>query len=400
MKVLVVNCGSSSVKFQLIEMDHEEVLAKGIVERIGSAQAVMQYQPQGKEKNKWIRDVPNHQVAIGLVLETLMDKEMGVIRDKSEIAGIGHRLVHGGEEFSASVLITDKVKEKVKDCIRFAPLHNPANLEGVLACETLMAGIPQIGVFDTAFHQTLPNTAFIYAIPMEMYRVHKIRRYGFHGTSHAYVAAKAAEYLNQPIEKLKIITCHLGNGCSITAIDGGKSVDTSMGFTPLEGLVMGTRCGDIDPALVSYIASLKNLTISQVDDLLNKKSGMLALTEDTNDFRDIEHKAIAGNQTHIQALDIFCYRLKKYIGAYVAALGGLDVLIFTAGIGERSPYCRALTMNGLKYLGITFDPDKNEQNAFDIGTGPVKVLVVPTNEELAIARDTKKILQTRSAASI
>ncbi|MBN2000240.1 acetate kinase [candidate division KSB1 bacterium] len=397
MKVLVVNCGSSSVKFQLIEMDNEVVLAKGVLDRIGLTDSTLSYKPAGKDKVKKTHKIPNHNTAISLVLDTLMDDTIGVIKDKNEIDGIGHRLVHGGEKYSDSVAITDKVKEEIKECSRFAPLHNPHNLAGVLACEELLPGIPQIGVFDTAFHQTLPKTAYMYALPMELYRENGIRRYGFHGTSHAYVARQAAEYVGKPIETLKIITCHLGNGASVTAVDGGKSVETSMGFTPLEGLIMGTRCGDIDPALVPYIAQLKDLTIQQVDDLLNKQSGMLALTEDTSDMRDIEDKSIAGIEPYVMANDIYCHRLIKYIGAYTAVLGGLDILVFTAGVGERSPYIREIVLRNLGYLGITFDKTKNEKNAFEISTGKTKVLVIPTNEELAIARDTKRILMSKSS---
>ncbi len=394
MKILVLNCGSSSVKFQLIEMEDETVLAKGVVEKIGSTEAILTYKPKDKNNIVQTREILNHDAAISIVLGTLMHPQNGVIHDKSEIAGIGHRLVHGGEEFTGSVLITEKVKQGVRRCIQFAPLHNPHNLKGVEVCEQLLAGIPQVGVFDTAFHHTLPPEAYMYALPMALYRKHKIRRYGFHGTSHMYVARKAAEYLGRPIEKLKIITCHLGNGSSITAIDGGRSVETSMGFTPLEGLVMGTRCGDIDPALVPYITTLENLSMSQVDSLLNKSSGMLGLTETTNDFREIEMETEKGSEQHRLALAIFCHRLKKYIGAYLAVLGSLDALVFTAGIGEHSPHVRTHTLANLENLGIRIDEEKNARNEFDISAGPVKVLVIPTNEELAIARDTQNILES------
>lgn len=393
MKVLVLNCGSSSIKFQLIEMDTEEVLAKGQTEKIGSQEAIFTYKPKGKEKIVRTQSIVSHDVAIEVVLRSLMDPSEGVLKSKTEIDGIGHRLVHGGEEFVDSMLIDDEVKAGVRRCIQFAPLHNPHNLRGVEACEQLLPGIPQVGVFDTAFHHTLPPQAYIYALPMKFYREHKIRRYGFHGTSHAYVARKAAEYVGKPVESLKIITCHLGNGASITAVDGGRSVETSMGFTPLEGLIMGTRCGDIDPALIPHIADLEKLTLAQVDALLNKKSGMLGLTEKTNDFREIEDAAEAGDQQSIMALETFCHRLKKYIGAYSAVLGGLDILVFTAGIGEHSPLVRAASVKNLEYLGVSVDEAKNQANAFDIGTGRVKVLVIPTNEELAIARDTLRILK-------
>ena len=312
MKILVLNCGSSSVKFQLIEMDNEGVLAKGVVEKIGSSEAILNYQATGKNNIVQTREIVNHDVAVSLVLQTLMHPKNGVIREKSEIAGIGHRLVHGGEEFKQPTPIDKKVR-----CNQFAPLHNPHNLKGIEVCEQLLPGIPQVGVFDTAFHHSLPPKAYMYALPMSLYRKHRIRRYGFHGTSHAYVAKKAAEYAGKPIGELKIITCHLGNGASIAAVDGGKSVETSMGFTPLEGLVMGTRCGDIDPALVPYITNLEKLSLSQVDSLLNKSSGMLGLTETTNDLREIELEAENGSDQHKLALGIFCHRIKKYIGAYI-----------------------------------------------------------------------------------
>jgi len=396
MNILVLNCGSSSIKFQLINMDDESIVAKGQIERIGAKDAIFKYKSAvaGKQNINEIREIQDHTEAISLVINTLLHKKNGVIKEKSDIAGIGHRIVHGGEEFVKSVLITQKVKEGVKHCIQFAPLHNPHNLKGIEVCENQLPGVAQVGVFDTAFHHTLPPKAHVYAIPLEFYKFDRIRRYGFHGTSHAYVAKMAAKYVNRPIEELKIITCHLGNGSSITAIDGGKSVETSMGFTPLEGLVMGTRSGDIDPALIVHLARLKNLPLSQVDNLLNKKSGMYGLTEGKNDFRDIEDEAMAGNEKYILALDIFCHRLKKYIGAYSAILGGLDILVFTAGIGEKSAYCRNIILNGLEYLGINFDHEKNERNECDISTGPTKVLIIPTNEELAIAQDTKKILQS------
>ncbi len=394
MQILVINCGSSSLKFQLMNMTDENLVAKGQVEKIGSSEAILTYKPTDKNKITQTREILDHDTALSLVLGILMHPQNGVIRDKSEINGIGHRLVHGGEEFAESVLITDEVKEGVRKCIQFAPLHNPHNLKGVEVCEKLLPGIPQVGVFDTAFHQTLPQKAYIYALPLAMYRKHRIRRYGFHGTSHAYVARQVAKYMDKPITDLKIITCHLGNGASVTAVDGGKSVETSMGFTPLEGLVMGTRCGDIDPALVPYIAKQEKLTLEQVDALLNKSSGMLGLTETTNDLREIENEAENGNEQHILALDIYCHRIIKYIGAYAAIMGGVDAVAFTAGVGERSPYCRRIICDNLDFMGISIDADKNDTNEFDIGTGNTKVLVVPTNEELAIARDTRDILES------
>ncbi len=394
MNILVLNCGSSSLKYQLINMQDESVVAKGQIERIGAKDAILKYKPTDKSKQSitQVLEIKDHNVAISLVINTLLDKQNGVIANKSEISGIGHRVVHGGEEFIESVLITSAVKDGVRHCIQFAPLHNPHNLKGIEVCEEQLPGVPQVAVFDTAFHHTLPPKAHIYAIPLEFYKNDRIRRYGFHGTSHGFVARVAADHVGRPIEELKIITCHLGNGSSITAVQGGNSIETSMGFTPLEGLVMGTRCGDIDPALVLHLAKLKNLTVEQVDSLLNKKSGMIGLTEGKSDFRDIEDEAMAGNEKYILALEIFCHRLKKYIGAYSAVMGGLDILVFTAGIGERSPYCRNIILANMEYLGISFDPAKNEKNEFEIGTGPVRVLVIPTNEELAIARDTRKIL--------
>ncbi len=393
MKIFVLNCGSSSLKFQLIEADDDRLLAKGVVERIGASDAILTYKPVGKEPVVQTRDIPSHEAALSLVLGLLSDSRHGVISGMNEIGGVGHRLVHGGEEFVSSVLIDEKVKEWVHRCIQFAPLHNPHNLKGVEVCEQLMPGVPQVGVFDTAFHHTLPAEAYTYALPMTLYRKHRIRRYGFHGTSHAYVAQKAAEHIGRPIGELKIITCHLGNGASVTAVDGGNSVETSMGFTPLEGLVMGTRSGDVDPALIPYIAKIEDLSMAQVDALLNKKSGMLGLTEKTNDFREIEEGAEQGDQACILALQIFCHRLRKYIGAYMAVLGGLDALVFTAGIGEHSPLVRSWSCRNLEAFGIALDPEKNQRNDLEISTGRVKVLVVPTNEELAIARETERILK-------
>ncbi|HNS71768.1 MAG TPA: acetate kinase [bacterium] len=393
MKIFVLNCGSSSLKFQLIEADDDRLLAKGVVERIGASDAILTYKPVGKEPVVQTRDIPSHEAALSLVLGLLSDSRHGVISGMNEIGGVGHRLVHGGEEFVSSVLIDEKVKEGVHRCIQFAPLHNPHNLKGVEVCEQLMPGVPQVGVFDTAFHHTLPAEAYTYALPMTLYRKHRIRRYGFHGTSHAYVAQKAADHIGRPIGELKIITCHLGNGASVTAVDGGNSVETSMGFTPLEGLVMGTRSGDVDPALIPYIAKIEDLSMAQVDALLNKKSGMLGLTEKTNDFREIEEGAEQGDQACILALQIFCHRLRKYIGAYMAVLGGLDALVFTAGIGEHSPLVRSWSCRNLEAFGIALDPEKNQRNDLEISTGRVKVLVVPTNEELAIARETERILK-------
>jgi acetate kinase len=394
MNVLVLNSGSSSVKFQFMRMEDEGLLAKGIVEKIGSSDAIVTYQPEGRNKIREIREVLNHSVAIEMVLNLLLSAQHGVIRQKSEIGGIGHRVVHGGEDFSESVLITDKVTATIKRCIQFAPLHNPHNLKGIEACETLLPGIPQVAVFDTAFHQTIPPKAYIYGLPYALYRKLSIRRYGFHGTSHSYVARKAAEILGRPLAKLNVITCHLGNGASITAIAAGKSVDTTMGFTPLEGLVMGTRCGSIDPALVPYIMEREKLGTREIDSIMNKNSGMLGLTETSNDMREIEQEAAHGSERHQLALEIYCHSVKKYIGAYMAELGRVDAVIFTGGIGENSRLVRRLSTEGLEGFGIVLDAGKNESNDAVISSGRVKIMVVPTNEELAIARDTQRILSS------
>jgi len=394
MKILVLNCGSSSVKFQLINMDDESVCAKGVVEKIGSSDAILQYQAVRKNKMREVREVQNHETAIEIVLSMLLHPQHGVIKDKREIHGIGHRVVHGGEAFSDSVLITENVKSAIRKCIQFAPLHNPHNLSGIEACEALLSGIAQVAVFDTAFHHTIPQKAFIYGLPYALYEKLGIRKYGFHGTSHRYVAMKAAEALKQPIEKLKMITCHLGNGASITAVDGGRSVDTSMGFTPLEGLIMGTRSGSIDPALVPYIMEHEKLTAKQIDTILNKNSGLLGLTETTNDMREIISEARRGNERHKLALDIYCYAIKKYIGSYSATLGGLHAIVFTGGIGENSHYIRALSLENLEAFGVQIDHAKNKANKLDISAGKVKILVVPTNEELAIARDTCRVFES------
>lgn len=394
MKILVINCGSSSVKFQLIDMINEEAMAKGVVEKIGSSDAISTYKPKERNKIREIREIPNHETAIELVLSLLLHPQHGVIKEKQDIDGIGHRVVHGGEEFSGSVFITDRVKSTIQKCIQFAPLHNPHNLKGIEACEALLPGIPQVGVFDTAFHQTIPPKAYLYGLPFALYKKLGIRRYGFHGTSHQYVAQKAAELLDRSPDKLRIITCHLGNGASIAAVAGGKSVDTSMGFTPLEGLVMGTRCGDVDPALVPYIMEKEKLSTKQIDSVMNKNSGMLGLTETSNDMREIEAEAFRGSEQHRLALDVYCHRVKKYIGAYMAVLGGADAIVFTGGIGEKSSYVREITLKHMSSFGIRIDLQKNNKNDTEISTGKVRVLVIPTNEELVIARDTRTILES------
>ncbi len=396
MKILVLNCGSSSLKFQLFQMEKEEVVAKGLVEKIGRSDAILTYAPAGKDPIVTTREILSHDRALKLVFDSLLNPRHGVIESKKEIEGIGHRIVHGGENFVESVPITETVKEGVRHCIQFAPLHNPHNLKGIEVCEEMLPGVPQVGVFDTAFHHSLPARSYMYALPMALYRKLRIRRYGFHGTSHAFVAARAAEILGKPLNELRMITCHLGNGCSMAAIDRGQSVDTSMGFTPLEGLVMGTRCGDLDPALISFIAQREGLDLAKVDNLMNKSSGMLGLTETSNDLREIDYEARQGSEQHALALDIFCHRVRKYLGAYAAVLGGLDTIVFTGGIGENANTVRAMVLENLEFLGVELDADANDAGAERIGTGTVDVLVVPTNEELAIARDTQRILGARN----
>jgi acetate kinase len=403
MLVLVVNAGSSSLKYQLIDMSTEEVLAKGIAERIGGQGSSLTHEAQGKAKVRFEVEIPDHQVAMRLVFDALMNPETGSIKDISDIDAIGHRVVHGGEEFSGSVLIDKKVVSTIARLGELAPLHNPPNLMGIEAAMKLAPDAPQVAVFDTAFHQTIPPHAYIYALPYNLYSKHGIRRYGFHGTSHKYVASRAQrilEALGIPIEKQRIVTCHLGNGASITAVKGGKSVDTSMGLTPAEGLVMGTRCGDIDPAIIPFLQKNLGYTPDEIDELLNKKSGLLGVSGISNDMRDIESKAREGHERSKLALDIFCYRAKKYIGGYAAAMGGLDAIVFTAGIGEHSPAVRSLICEGLEFLGIRIDQEKNLncQGECDISADEkgVRVLVIPTNEELAIARETAQLVSGKN----
>lgn len=397
MKVLVVNCGSSSLKYQLINMENEELIAKGLAERIGIEGSIVKHETIGKEKVSIEEKMNDHKAAIQIVLNALVDENYGAIKSMDEISAVGHRVVHGGEEFSNSVLITDEVKKALEKCSDLAPLHNPPNLMGINACEEILPGVPMVGVFDTAFHQTMPKDSFMYALPYEMYEKHKIRRYGFHGTSHKYVANKAAEMLEKSIEDLKIITCHLGNGASITAVDGGKSVDTSMGFTPLEGLAMGTRCGDMDPAIVTFLMEKEGLSSSQVNEIMNKKSGVLGISGVSSDFRDIEDAASQGNERAKLALDMYYKRVTKYIGAYAAEMGGVDAIVFTAGLGENSPEARKIACSNLEFLGIKIDDEKNNVRGKDTvvttDDSKVKVLLIPTNEELAIARETKNIVQ-------
>ncbi len=399
MKILVINAGSSSLKYQLIDMETEKVMAKGLCERIGIEGSKLNHTPDGGEKNVIERDMKDHSDAIKMVIEALTDANYGVISDMSEISAVGHRVVHGGETFSGSVIINDEVKKALEACIPLAPLHNPANLIGIAACEEAMPGVPQIGVFDTAFHQTMKKEAYMYAVPYEFYEKHKVRRYGFHGTSHKYVSQEAAKMLGKKPEELKMITCHMGNGSSITAVDGGKSVDTSMGFTPLAGVVMGTRCGDIDPAIVKFIAESENMTIGEVDALLNKQSGVQGISGVSSDFRDLEAAQAEGNERASLALDMFVESVRKFIGAYMVKMGGVDAIIFTAGIGENTPVMRDEITKNLEAFGIKVDPEKNEKAIrgaqMDISSADskVKVLVVPTNEELMIAKETLELLK-------
>lgn len=397
MKVLVINSGSSSVKYQLIDPDRAESLARGLVEKIGEEGARIRHEAPGRETAEEDLGPIDHAKGIEIAMSYLVGSPHGVLASLVEIEAVGHRVVHGGEEFSASTLITEEVVASVRKFCRLAPLHNPANLTGILACRKLLPGVPQVAVFDTAFHQTLPPKAWNYALPYDLYMKHGIRRYGFHGTSHRYVMWKAAKTLGGNPEDFRIITCHLGNGCSVAAIDRGRSVDTSMGFTPLEGLVMGTRSGDLDPAIVLYVMENEGIDAEGMDRLLNKKSGLLGVSGKGNDMRDIEEAARGGDERCDLALRLFAYRVKKYIGAYTAVLGGLDVLVFTAGIGEHHALSRRLICENLDCLGIRLDEARNgclpEDGRISVQEAPVTVLVVPTNEEMAIAYDTREIVE-------
>ena len=391
MNILVINCGSSSLKFQLINSDTEEVLAKGLCERIG-IDGALTYQPAGGAKEETKPAMPDHKVAIQLVLDALMNEKTGVIKDLAEVGAVGHRVVHGGEKFTSSALITDEVIKGIEECNDLAPLHNPANLIGINACKELMPNAPMVAVFDTAFHQTMPEKAYTYAIPHEYYDKYKVRRYGFHGTSHSYVSKKAAELLGRDYNATKTIVCHLGNGASICAVNNGKSVDTTMGLTPLEGLAMGTRSGDLDPAIVEFIANKDGLTTAEALNVLNKKSGVLGMSGVSSDFRDIEGAANDGNKLAQNALDVYYYRVAKYIGAYMVALGGADAIAFTAGLGENSITARELICEYLGFMGVKIDKDANncrgKEAVISTADSTVKVLAIPTNEELAIARET------------
>ena len=398
MNVLVINCGSSSLKFQLINAETEEVLAKGICERIG-IDGRLTYQPKGGEKEKSDKPMPTHTEAIQYVIEALTNSETGVVKSLDEIGAVGHRIVHGGEKFASSVVITDEVKKAVEECNELAPLHNPANLIGVEACEKLMPNTPMVGVFDTAFHQTMPEKAYMYGLPYEYYEKYKVRRYGFHGTSHSFVSKRAAEVMGRPYEDLKTIVCHLGNGSSVTAVMNGKSVDTSMGLTPLEGVVMGTRSGSIDPAIMEFIAQKENMDIEGVMNVLNKKSGVFGLSGGlSSDFRDLTDAMNAGDKKAKIAMDVFSYSVAKYIGAYAAAMNGVDCIAFTAGIGENDDYVREQVCSYLGYLGVDFDKEVNtglrgtEKELTKPGS-KVRVFVIPTNEELAIASETLALVK-------
>ena len=391
MNVLVINCGSSSLKFQLINSESEAVLAKGLCERIG-IDGRLTYQPAGGEKNVSEKAMPTHTEAIQFVIDALTDTDTGVVKSLDEIGAVGHRVVHGGEKFAKSVVVTPEVKAAIAECNDLAPLHNPANLIGIEACESLMPGTPQVVVFDTAFHQTMPEKAYMYGLPYEYYEKYKVRRYGFHGTSHSFVSKRVAEIVGKPYNATKTIVCHLGNGASISAVLNGESVDTSMGLTPLEGLVMGTRSGDIDPAIMEFIAKKENLDIAGIMNVLNKKSGVEGISGVSSDFRDLEEAADNGNARAALAIDVFAYRVAKYVGAYTAAMNGVDNIVFTAGIGENAGLVRTKVCSYLGYLGITIDEEANgkrgEEIVISTPDSKVKVLVVPTNEELAIARET------------
>ena len=398
MNVLVINCGSSSLKYQLIDSDSESVLAKGICERIGIDGRLV-YQKAGLDKETTQADMPSHKQAIQMVLDAIVNEKTGALKSLSEIGAVGHRLVHGGEHFAASTIITDEVLKAVEECSDLAPLHNPANIIGVNACKELMPNTPMVGVFDTAFHQTMPRKAYLYGLPIEYYDKYKIRRYGFHGTSHSFVSKRTAEFTGLDYNNSKIIVAHLGNGASISAVLNGECVDTSMGLTPLEGLVMGTRCGDLDPSIIEFIANKENLSISEVLNILNKKSGVQGMSKVSSDFRDLEAAYNEGNELAIDAVEVFAYRVAKYIGSYVAAMNGVDAIAFTAGIGENTQFVREKIVAYLGYLGITLDKEVNKATYWGVEgyistpDSKVKVCVIPTDEELAICRDTVALVE-------
>ncbi|HPA87307.1 MAG TPA: acetate kinase [Bacteroidales bacterium] len=399
MIILVLNCGSSSIKYQLFDMTGEnKLLAKGLLERIGINDSILTHKPTGAEPYKVIMDIPDHTTGINQVMAVLTDERHGVIRDIMEIKAVGHRVVNGGESYKDSVLIDNEVKRQIEINSELAPLHNPANLKGILSVEKLIPGVPQVAVFDTSFHQTMPDYAFMYALPYEYYEKYKIRKYGYHGTSHKFVASKAARLLEKDVKKLKIITCHLGNGASITAIQNGRSIDTSMGFTPVDGLIMGTRTGEIDPGVLIYIADKEHLNVTGVNNLINKKSGVAGISQLSSDMRDLENAYAEGNEKAILALNMYAYKVKKFIGSYIAVLNGLDLLIFTGGVGENDHKMRAMICSDMESLGIVFDFEANKGvRGKDIVLSKpesrVKVMCITTDEELVIASDTKYIVE-------
>ncbi len=397
MNILVINCGSSSLKYQLIDMEKEGVLAIGLVERIGIEGSRVKHEATGKEEVIIEEPMADHRKALELVLNALIDPDHGAIKSMDEIGAVGHRVVHGGENFAQSVIIDDKVMEAINDCIELAPLHNPPNIMGIEACQELMPNTPMVAVFDTAFHQTIPMANYMYPLPYELYEKYGIRKYGFHGTSHKYVASRAAEMVNRDIENLNIVTCHLGNGASVCAVQGGKSIETSMGFTPLEGLAMGTRSGNVDPAVIPFIMEKEDLTFDEVNEILNKKSGVLGISGISSDFRDLEEAAAEGNERAKLALELFCNRVKKYIGAYAALMCHIDVLVFTAGIGENSITIREQICDGLDCIDIRLDKELNQVRGKEAivtkDLTATQILVIPTNEELMIARDTLELVK-------
>ncbi len=397
MKILVINAGSSSLKYQLIDMDNKIVMAKGLCDRIGIDGSKLEYKPANGDKISTLVEMKNHSDAIKLVLDALVAPETGVIKSMSEIGAVGHRVVHGGENFSESVVITPEVKASIEACCELAPLHNPANIIGIEACEKAMPGVPNVAVFDTAFHQTMPATAYMYALPYEYYETYKIRRYGFHGTSHKYVSGKAAALAGKKFEDMKIITCHLGNGSSVAAIKNGKVVDTSMGFTPLAGLPMGTRCGDIDPAIVTYLIDKLGVSAKELDTIMNKKSGMLGVSCHSNDYRDLEKASKEGNEKCTLAFDMFLYSLKKIVGSYVAAMNGVDAIVFTGGVGENNGWVRNQVMSNFTYMGVKMDAESNalpaSERIVSTADSSVQVMVIPTDEEMMIAMDTANLVK-------
>lgn len=398
MNILVINCGSSSLKYQLISSETEKVLAKGLCERIGIDGSAITHQPAGGDKVTSKVPMPDHTAAVKYVIEKLTDPQVGVVKSLEEIDAIGHRIVHGGEKFNTSVVINDEVIKAIEECNDLAPLHNPANLIGINSCKKIMPNVPMVAVFDTAFHQTMPGKAYMYGLPYEYYEKYKVRRYGFHGTSHDFVSARAAEILGKSRDELKIVVCHLGNGASISAVDHGKSVDTSMGLTPLEGLIMGTRSGDLDPAIISFIAEKENLSAADVINICNKKSGVLGLSDGlSSDFRDLSVAAEEGNVRAKETLEAYAYRVAKYIGAYIMAMQGVDVIAFTAGIGENNATVRAMVGEYLGWLGTSIDPEKNkirgEEVILSSESDKVVTMIVPTDEELAIARETVRLVK-------